>query len=72
MLTIDACPDADLTLKVLSDAAGRMRVRISGFEMDAVRAVAIEGYGRQGGWGAGGAGLSPVGVGGDLVIARGL
>ncbi|KZS82243.1 metal-transporting ATPase [Mycobacterium kansasii] len=41
-MTTDTLPDADLTLKVLSDAAGRMRVRAGGFEFDAVRAVAIE------------------------------
>ena len=41
-MTTDTLPGADLTLKVLSDAAGRMRVRASGFHFDAVRAVAIE------------------------------
>ncbi len=42
MLATDALPAVDLTLKVVSDAAGRMRVRANGFDFDAVRAVAIE------------------------------
>ena len=33
---------ADVALRVVSDAAGRMRVRASGFRFDEVRAVAIE------------------------------
>ncbi|KZS60517.1 metal-transporting ATPase [Mycobacterium ostraviense] len=41
-MTTDTLPDANLGLEVLSDAAGRMRVRASGFEFDTVRAVAIE------------------------------
>jgi copper-transporting P-type ATPase V len=40
MLTIDAQPDAGLT--VASDAAGRMRVHVTGFRIEGVRAVAIE------------------------------
>ncbi|WP_423203276.1 HAD-IC family P-type ATPase, partial [Mycobacterium intracellulare] len=42
MLTTDTCADAGVTLKVVSDASGRMRVQATGFEFDAVRAVAIE------------------------------
>lgn len=34
--------DGDVALKVVSDASGRMRVRVTGFGVDAVRAVAIE------------------------------
>lgn len=34
--------DGDVALKVASDASGRMRVRVTGFGVDAVRAVAIE------------------------------
>jgi SAM-dependent methyltransferase len=41
-MTTDTCRDANVTLKVLSDAAGRMRVHATGFRFDAVRAVAIE------------------------------
>lgn len=42
MLATDTVPAVDVTLNVLSDAAGRMRVRATGFDFDAVRAVAIE------------------------------
>ncbi|KLO44660.1 metal ABC transporter ATPase [Mycobacterium nebraskense] len=42
MLTTDPHPDAGVKLIVVSVAAGRMRVRASGFRFDAVRAVAIE------------------------------
>ncbi len=38
----DVLPEADVSLKVVSDAAGRMRVHANGFRVDAVRAVAIE------------------------------
>lgn len=38
----DAGADADAALSVLSDASGRLRVRVNGFRVDAVRAVAIE------------------------------
>jgi copper-transporting P-type ATPase V len=41
-MTTDTCPDADIALKVVSDAAGRMRVHATGFRFDEVRAVAIE------------------------------
>ncbi len=41
-MTTDTLPEADVALKVLSDAAGRMRVHATGFRFDAVRAVAIE------------------------------
>ncbi|BDE17282.1 putative copper-exporting P-type ATPase V [Mycobacterium kiyosense] len=41
-VTTDTLPDADVTLKVISNAAGRMRVHANGFRVDAVRAVAIE------------------------------
>lgn len=34
--------DGDVALKVVSDASGRMRVRVTGFGVDAIRAVAIE------------------------------
>jgi len=38
----DTLADADVALKVVSDAAGRMRVHANGFRFDEVRAVAIE------------------------------
>jgi cation-transporting ATPase V len=38
----DTFADADIALKVVSDAAGRMRVHATGFHFDEVRAVAIE------------------------------
>ncbi len=41
-MTTDVLPDAVVTLKVVSDASGRMRVHIMGFGVDEVRAVAIE------------------------------
>ncbi len=41
-MTTDVVPDADVALKVVSDASGRMRVHVTGFGVDAVRAVAIE------------------------------
>ncbi|WP_225331615.1 heavy metal translocating P-type ATPase [Mycobacterium intracellulare] len=42
MRATDICPDAGVKLTVVSAAAGRIRVRASGFQFDAVRAVAIE------------------------------
>ncbi len=41
-MSTDTDTAAGITLKVVSDAAGRMRVRTIGFRFDAVRAVAIE------------------------------
>jgi len=41
-MTTEVLPDADRALKVLSAAAGRMRVEVNGFRVDTVRAVAIE------------------------------
>jgi cation-transporting ATPase V len=41
-MTTDVLPGADIGLKVVSDASGRMRVHVTGFGVDAVRAVAIE------------------------------
>ncbi len=41
-MTADVLPGADIGLKVVSDASGRMRVHVTGFGVDAVRAVAIE------------------------------
>nr|VTP02568.1 putative copper-exporting P-type ATPase V [Mycobacterium riyadhense] len=41
-MTTDTLPDADVTLRVVSHAAGRMRVHATGFRFDEVRAVAIE------------------------------
>ncbi|RFZ19564.1 putative copper-exporting P-type ATPase V [Mycobacterium marinum] len=41
-MTTDVLPDADVRLKVVSDASGRMRVHATGFRVDTVRAVAIE------------------------------
>ena len=38
----DTLAHADIALKVVSDAAGRMRVHATGFRFDEVRAVAIE------------------------------
>ena len=38
----DTQADADAALRVISDAAGRMRVHATGFRFDEVRAVAIE------------------------------
>ena len=42
MAPTDTLADADIALKVVSDAAGRMRVHATGFRFDEVRAVAIE------------------------------
>jgi cation-transporting ATPase V len=42
MAPTDTLADADTALKVVSDAAGRMRVHATGFRFDEVRAVAIE------------------------------
>jgi cation-transporting ATPase V len=42
MAPTDTLVDADIALKVVSDAAGRMRVHATGFRFDEVRAVAIE------------------------------
>ncbi|VAZ90597.1 putative cation-transporting ATPase G [Mycobacterium pseudokansasii] len=42
MLATDTHPDAGVRLTVVSVAGGRMRVRATGFQFDAVRAVAIE------------------------------
>lgn len=42
MLTTDTQPDSGVKLTVVSAGAGRMRVHVSGFRVDAVRAVAIE------------------------------
>jgi cation-transporting ATPase V len=41
-MTTDVLAGADAALKVISDASGRMRVHANGFDVDAVRAVAIE------------------------------
>src|SRR5574337_298185 len=41
-MTTDVLPAAEATLKVVSDASGRTRVHVTGFRVDAVRAVAIE------------------------------
>ncbi|WP_075630280.1 HMA2 domain-containing protein [Mycobacterium intracellulare] len=41
-MTTEVLPAADATATVVSDASGRMRLRITGFHVDAVRAVAIE------------------------------
>ncbi|SOJ54621.1 putative copper-exporting P-type ATPase V [Mycobacterium simulans] len=41
-MTTDTLKDSDVTLNVVSNAAGRMRVHATGFRFDAVRAVAIE------------------------------
>jgi len=41
-MTTDVLAGADAALKVVSDASGRMRVHTNGFDVDAVRAVAIE------------------------------
>lgn len=41
-MTTDTFADADVALKIVSDAAGRMRLHATGFRFDAVRAVAIE------------------------------
>jgi cation-transporting ATPase V len=41
-MTTDVLPGADIGLKVVSDASGRMRVHVTRFGVDAVRAVAIE------------------------------
>ncbi|CRH13548.1 metal cation transporter P-type ATPase CtpV [Mycobacterium tuberculosis] len=41
-MTTDVLSDTDVSLKVVSNASGRMRVCVTGFNVDAVRAVAIE------------------------------
>ena len=41
-MTADVLPGADVMLGIVSDASGRMRVHVSGFRVDPVRAVAIE------------------------------
>ena len=41
-MTADTLADPDTALEVVSDAAGRMRLRATGFRFDEVRAVAIE------------------------------
>src|SRR5271156_6009583 len=41
-MTTDVLPGADIGLKVVSDASGRMRGHGTGVGVDAVRAVAIE------------------------------
>ncbi len=41
-MTTDVLPATDAALIIVSDASGRMRVRVAGFVVDAVRAVAIE------------------------------
>ena len=41
-MTTDVLPAADATLTIVSDALGRLRVHVTGFRVDAVRAVAIE------------------------------
>ena len=41
-MTTNTITDANIALKIISDASGRMRVQASGFRFDTVRAVAIE------------------------------
>ncbi|CKO70082.1 metal cation transporter P-type ATPase CtpV [Mycobacterium tuberculosis] len=41
-MTTDVLSDTDVSLKVVSNASGRMRVCVTGFNVDEVRAVAIE------------------------------
>ncbi|BDE17190.1 putative copper-exporting P-type ATPase V [Mycobacterium kiyosense] len=41
-MTTGVLCDVDVALKVMSNASGRMRVHVNGFDVDAVRAVAIE------------------------------
>ena len=40
-MTVDVLPAAHATLRVLSNAAGRMRVQVTGFRVDAIRAIEL-------------------------------
>ena len=69
MAPTDTLADADIALKVVSDAAGRMRVHATGFRFDEVRAVAIEDSVAKGDRRVRGVCLSTYGIGGRLFLA---
>lgn len=69
-MTTDVLSDTDVSLKVVSNASGRMRVCVTGFNVDAVRAVAIEETVSQVTGVHAVHALSANSVGGDLVLAR--